>query len=158
MMEQQNFSNRDFRDAMSHFATGIVVVSTKNQEDSHAMTANAFMSGSLNPPMVIISIDNKARIHEKIAQEKKFGVSILTKTQERVSNHFAGRDSNGYQPEFKNLLDIPVIENAAVQLVAKLVHSYACGDHTLFVGYVLHLIDAGDQHEPLIFHQGQYKA
>ncbi|OGB01555.1 MAG: hypothetical protein A3G29_17115 [Burkholderiales bacterium RIFCSPLOWO2_12_FULL_64_99] len=150
------FTSRDFRDAMGRFAAGVVVITTKVGEDAHAMTATAFMSGSLEPPLVIVSIAHTARMHDKIKDSGVFGVSILGSRQQTASNHFAGRGVEGYAPTFEFLSGVPVLAEADVQLTADVRHSYACGDHTLYVGEVRHVINAPSEPQPLVYHKGRY--
>lgn len=152
------FDARDFRDAMGQFATGVVVISTGSGGDAHAMTANAFMSGSLEPPLVLVSVACSARMHDKIHQTRRFGVSVLARDQLAISNHFAGKPTPGVAPGFERLHDLAVIEGAVVQVAAELEHVYACGDHTLFVGRVLGLRRRAERPQPLLFHGGRYGA
>lgn len=150
-----DFTPRDFRNAMGKFATGVVVISSFQDGQPHAMTANAFMSGSLDPAMVLVSVDNKASSHQKITQSESFGISILGEEQVQVSNHFAGRHNEDFSPEFEYLNGFPVIKGATVQVVTKLQFVYPCGDHTLFVGLVTNLTQK-EAEKPLLFHCGQY--
>ncbi|WP_397474516.1 flavin reductase family protein [Pusillimonas sp.] len=156
LSNEPTFTPRQFRDAMGQFATGVVVITAESSGDVHAMTANAFMSGSLEPPLVLVSVARTARMHEKIQKTGRFGISILAQHQERTSNHFAGRPMAEGKPEFEQLDSVQVIADAVMQLGAELRHAYPCGDHTLFVGEVkaLHLLE--DTPEPLLFHSGRY--
>jgi flavin reductase (DIM6/NTAB) family NADH-FMN oxidoreductase RutF len=148
------FTARDFRNAMGQFATGVVVISTEIDGEPHAMTANAFMSGSLEPPLVLVSVAHTARMHDKIGRAGAFGISVLAHAQDSVSQHFAGKPSEAYAPVFERVGGLPVIEGASVRLAAELRHAYPCGDHTLFVGEVREL--ATDASAPLLFHAGRY--
>lgn len=150
------FSPREFRDAMGRFATGVVVITTELGEDAHAMTANAFMSGSMEPTLIIVSVACTAKMHEKIQGSGMFGVSILAEEQQDASNHFAGRAVPGYTPRFERLWQVPVLAEASVQLAARLQHAYPCGDHTLFVGEVQKLVLSQTHIDPLIYHKGRY--
>jgi len=150
------FDARQFRDAMGQFATGVVVISTELDGDAHAMTANAFMSGSLQPPLVLVSVGRSARMHDKIRQSRMFGVSMLSQSQLPVSNHFAGKSTGGEAPRFERLHCLPVVAGASIQLAAELRHDYACGDHTLFVGEVLAMRIPEVKQRPLLFHAGRY--
>jgi flavin reductase (DIM6/NTAB) family NADH-FMN oxidoreductase RutF len=152
------FTVREFRDAMGQFATGVVVISTEIDGDAHAMTANAFMSGSLEPPLVLVSVALTAKMHEKIASARRFGVSVLAQDQLAASNHFAGRPAEGFAPDFDLLQGLPVIRGAAVHVAAQLEHAYPCGDHTLYVGRVLALRGQSERPPPLLFHAGRYAA
>lgn len=150
------FDARDFRNAMGQFATGVVVIATSIDGHTHGMTANAFMSGSLEPPLIIVSVACNARMHSKIAQGGRFGISMLGENQEWCSNHFAGKPIEGRQPEFEWLGGAPVLEQAKVKIAAELRHVYACGDHTLFVGEVKNLEHRPRDEGPLLFHGGRY--
>ena len=149
------FDLRTFRNAMGQFATGVVVISAEFEGHTHAMTANAFMSGSLEPPLVLVSVACTAKMHDRLRQARAFGISVLMQEQLFVSNHFAGKPSPDKAPRFERLNGQSVIEGAAVQVATKLRHEYACGDHTLFVGQVTalktHLAP-----KPLLFHSGKY--
>lgn len=154
--EPPPFDARQFRDAMGRFATGVVVISTEHEGQAHAMTANAFMSGSLAPPLVLVSVACTARMHERIRQSGVFGISVLAVAQQAVSNHFAGKPMADGLPPFERLGGLPMVAGAAVQLAAGLEHEYPCGDHTLFVGRVRALRLPGEPPQPLLFHGGRY--
>jgi flavin reductase len=154
----EDFSSRDFRDAMGRFASGVVVITTGLGDDAHAMTANAFMSGSVEPPLVVISVDRQAKMHDKIQAAGTFGISILTEQQPSASDHFAGREVPDYVPQFERLLHVPVLAGACVQLAAELRHAYPCGDHTLYVGEVRQLVLSKEHTAPLLYLQGRYHA
>lgn len=154
------FSARDFRNAMGAFASGVVVITTRTADgQAHAMTANAFMSGSLEPPLVVISVAVTAKMHGHLATGADFGVSVLASGQERDSNHFAGRRSDDHTPLLVDLAGTPVLAGASVRLAARQAHAYPCGDHSLFVGHVTALeTEAAEQSEPLVYYRGKYGA
>lgn len=153
------FTARDFRNAMGQFASGVVVISALSDTGPHAMTANAFMSGSLEPPLVVISVAVTAKMHALLQTAPGFGVSILSNLQEKTSNHFAGRRSPDFDPVFTDLDGMPLIRGAAVRLATDTVHAYPCGDHTLFVGQVRALEQAAPgEARPLLYHTGRYAA
>lgn len=156
MPNEPTFTARQFRDAMGQFATGVVVITAESGGDVHAMTANAFMSGSLEPPLVLVSVARTARMHEKIQKTGFFGISVLAQDQEHTSNHFAGRPMTEGKPQFEHLGFVQVVSGAVMQLGAELRHAYPCGDHTLFVGEVKALSLVDDRPQPLLFHSGRY--
>ena len=80
-----------FRRTLGMFATGVTVITTTPAEQVHGMTANAFMSVSLRPPLVLISVDNRAKMHAMLNEGKRIGISVLSETQEALSDRFAGR-------------------------------------------------------------------
>jgi len=148
---------RLFRTALGRFATGIVVVSTRLEGVRHAMTANAFMSGSLEPPLVVVSVGRRSRMHGFLERASEYGVSVLTDAQERQSRHFAGQGPGRFAPAFEELSQVPVLAAAAARIAARIVHRYDCGDHTLFVGEVL-AIALEQKASPLLFYAGKYAA
>ncbi|HEY7139973.1 MAG TPA: flavin reductase family protein [Methylomirabilota bacterium] len=149
------FDDRVFRAALGRFATGVIVLTTGPRRRPHAMTANAFMSGSLAPPLVVVSVGRKARMHARLATARRFGVSILDQAQEPASRHFAGQAVAGFAPAFGELDGVPVLAHAAVVIAARIKHRYGCGDHTLYVGEVQKLA-VTDPATPLLFYAGKY--
>jgi flavin reductase (DIM6/NTAB) family NADH-FMN oxidoreductase RutF len=145
---------RRFRDALGTFATGVTIVSTRVDDLVHGMTANGFMSVSLDPALVVVSIASGARMHEILLRAGRYGVSVLSREQEPVSRHFAGRPQTG-EIELVESQGVPLVEGALTHVVADVVDAHPAGDHTLFIGEVLHF----EHHdgEPLIFHSGTYR-
>ncbi|MEH7414169.1 flavin reductase family protein [Neobacillus drentensis] len=148
--------DRQFRTAMGKFATGVTVIATDVDGDVHGMTANAFMSVSLDPKLVVISIGEKARILEKIKQSKTFSVNILAADQQELSMIFAGQLKEHREVIFDRLDGKPVLAGAVAQIVCEVSAEHVEGDHTLFIGRVtdIQLEDA----EPLIFYSGRYRS
>ncbi|WP_026566514.1 flavin reductase family protein [Bacillus sp. UNC41MFS5] len=147
--------DRQFRNAMGKFATGVTVVATEVAGNVHGMTANAFMSVSLNPKLVVISIAEKAQMLEKIKQSKKFSVNILAAKQQELSMIFAGQLKNQQEVAFERLEGIPVLPGAVAQITCEVSAEHVEGDHTLFIGRVtsINLEDS----DPLIYYSGKYR-
>ena len=127
---------REFRNACGRFATGITIVSTEVDGEIHGMTANGFMSVSLEPPLILVSVGKKARSHDLIAQSMSYGVSVLTEDQEAYSNHFAGRPDENLEIPWETLDGNPVIKGTLAQISAKVVDAHEAGDHTLYIAEV----------------------
>jgi flavin reductase (DIM6/NTAB) family NADH-FMN oxidoreductase RutF len=146
---------RRFRDALGTFATGVTIVSTRSGELVHGMTANGFMSVSLDPALVVVSVASKARMHDLLLRAGRYGVSVLARDQAAVSQHFAGRPQDGQEVQLVEIDEVPLVAGALTHVVARVVDAHGAGDHTLFIGEVLHF----EQHagEPLIFHSGAYR-
>lgn len=119
------------------------------------MTANAFMSGSLNPPLIVISVAKSAKMADAIAQSGSFGVSILCHQQESHSRHFSGQQDPTFSPAFDEVRGIPLLAGALAAIAADVIHTYDCGDHSLFVGRASY-IHADDGATPLLFFGGDY--
>jgi flavin reductase (DIM6/NTAB) family NADH-FMN oxidoreductase RutF len=146
-----------FRRTLGMFATGVTVITTTAAEQVHGMTANAFMSVSLRPPLVLISVDNRARIHAMLNEGKRIGISVLSETQEALSDRFAGRPGGtGPEPSFDVVRETPLVQGALAHLVARVTRSYWGGDHSLFLGHVEYAHYG--KGSPLLFHGGHYEA
>ncbi len=145
--------DRLFRDSMGKFATGVTVLLTENEGETHGMTANGFMSVSLDPKLVLISIGHKAKFLEKVSQSKKYTVNILAEDQEYYSRHFSGKP--GEEVEFEMLAELPVLKGAIAQIACEVVSEHVEGDHTLFIGKVVDL-RLGNKN-PLLFFSGKYR-
>ncbi|MEK4230689.1 flavin reductase family protein [Solibacillus sp. FSL H8-0538] len=146
--------DRLFRTAMGKFATGVTVITTKLNNEIYGMTANAFMSVSLNPKLVVISVGEKASMLERIKQSNKFTVNILAEDQQYYSQLFAGQIKDPQKVDFDDINGAPAIPGAIAQISCEVATSHAEGDHTLFIGHVLDVcLQDGN---PLLFFNGQY--
>jgi len=145
--------DRLFRSAMGKFATGITVLTTLDEGTPHGMTANAFMSVSLDPRLVVISIGHKAKFLEKVKGCQKFAVNILAEDQEHYSRIFAGQQQGDVA--FGTLADLPVLDGALAQVACEVVAEHVEGDHTLFIGKVLDI--RLEDKDPILFFGGQYR-
>jgi flavin reductase (DIM6/NTAB) family NADH-FMN oxidoreductase RutF len=145
-----------FRRTLGMFATGVTVITTDAGDQVHGMTANAFMSVSLRPPLVVISVDRRARMHALLHEGRRYGISVLSDEQRALSDRFAGRIGEGTEEvEFDVVHDTPLVRGALAHLVAAVVRSYWGGDHSLFVGQVEYARYGEGQ--PLLFHGGRYE-
>lgn len=144
---------------MRRWASGITVVTCRRGEGIHGMTASSFTSVSLNPPLVLVSVDRRNRTHSMIQSERAFGVHILSSDQQGISNRAAG-----FQGEEGNwLLDVghrteatgaPILDECLAWMDCTLWAEYDGGDHTLFIGE----IQAGgvSDGEPLLWYDRGY--
>ena len=146
--------DRLFRNAMGKFATGVTVITTQLNGETHGMTANAFMSVSLNPSLVVVSIGEKASMLSRIEQSKTFAVNILAEDQEYLSQHFAGQRLEDKDIPFTELEGYPVLNSTVAQIVCDVVSSHIEGDHTLFIGKVRAI--QLEEKNPLLFFNGKY--
>ena len=146
---------RLYRKAMGQFPTGVTVVTTRVGDTIHGMAANSFVSVSLDPPLVLVSIAKKAKMHEYLLRSRAFGISILHEGQQDVCMHFAGRPKENLTIEFTEVEGTPVLKEAVARITAEVVDAHEAGDHTLFIGHVRHL-DYNEQLKPLIFCRGSY--
>lgn len=143
-----------FRKVMGRFATGVTVVTARLDGEVFGMTANAFLAGSLSPPLCAISIARAAKMHLHLEAAGCFGISFLSEEQAHLSQHFAGRKVAGVAPMFRYLGGIPVLAGGVGGVAAEIAHTADCGDHTLFIGRITALEAA--EHRPLLFYSGRY--
>ncbi len=144
------------RQTLGMFATGVTVITTRVADQIHGMTANAFMSVSLEPPLVLISVDRRTKMCSLLNEGQRFAVSVLADDQHSLSDHFAGRaGSDAPAPSFGVVRETPLVEGSAAHFVARVVRSHWGGDHSLFLGRVEYARCATDA-RPLLFHGGQY--
>jgi hypothetical protein len=106
---------------------------------------------------VLISVDNRARMHAMLNEGKRIGISVLSETQEALSDRFAGRPGgNAPEPNFDVVRETPLVQGALAHLVARVTRSYWGGDHSLFLGHVEYAHYG--KGSPLLFHGGHYEA
>jgi flavin reductase (DIM6/NTAB) family NADH-FMN oxidoreductase RutF len=158
----QDFGARDFRSAVGAFATGVTVVTTRGEQHAYGMTANAFSSVSLDPPLILVCVISPSEGATHISANGVFAVNILTQEQEPISRYFASRDRPRGRDAFRDVphrigaSGSPVIEGVAAYLDCRLHADHEAGDHRIFIGEVLEL-EVGDTGPPLVFHGGGYR-
>lgn len=148
-----------FRRILGRFATGVTVVTTGTPEAPVGMTANAFTSVSLDPPLVLVCVGRSREIHEPMRRAGRFGVSILGESQLELSHYFARRRESlpdGLLRFRAGATGVPLVEGALAHLECRVVAIHPGGDHSIFVARV-EQANAGADGPPLIFFGGQYR-
>ncbi len=147
-----------FKSAMSHFASGVTVVTTEHEGRLYGMTVASFASLSLRPPLVLICIEKTVKTHDAIAAAGKFGVSILRADQADVSSRFASRTEDkfsGVEITRGGTLDVPLIAGALTTIECEVYDQLPGGDHSIFVGRV---VDAQMREGiPLLYFRSGYR-
>lgn len=160
-IDLQAFNSKEFRSALGSFATGVTVVTTRGASHPYGMTANAFSSVSLDPPLVLVCVRSESQGSECISQNGSFAVNILGADQEAISRYFSSRerpqgpDALGEIPHRSVVTGCPVLAGTAAYLDCKLHHSVPAGDHIIFIGEVMG-IGIDPEARPLLFHAGSY--
>jgi flavin reductase (DIM6/NTAB) family NADH-FMN oxidoreductase RutF len=147
---------RVFRDVMGRFATGVTVVSFLRDGAPAGMTVNAFMSVSMAPPLVLISVRREASFNTFMRTGDSYGVNVLSEAQQHLSAYFSTRPVDGVSLPFKDYGGTPLLEGSLAQVIARVVDIHEAGDHLLYIGEVEHLWH-GPEATPLIFFTGKYK-
>ncbi|WP_321816850.1 MULTISPECIES: flavin reductase family protein [unclassified Paraburkholderia] len=150
-----DFGAAQFRRAMGKFATGVTVITFDHEGRTAGMTANAFMSLSVDPPMILVSVRAQARFAQSIACGDTFGVSFLAQHQEPLSRHFGGQPQAGLDDLFEHAGGVPVVRAALVQIAARVDAVHRGGDHLIYTADVLALRESDGP--PLLFFSGRYK-
>jgi len=175
-----------FRQVMGRFATGVTVVTTRSQGEVGGLTVNAFCSVSLNPPLVLVCIDNNSNTLPLFRESKLFAVNMLTDKQENLSRGFATNNKERYESFYNASYHVaatgaPIIDDVLAFVDTRIVAEYPSGDHTIFLGQVEAMGTAGkvvfvnaegeeqstltdydgttwtDKLHPLLYYQGQYR-
>lgn len=149
------FNPRDFRNALGRFASGVTLITAHHQEQTHGMTANAFTSVSLEPPLVLVSLDNRSSMHRILPQARRYGVSVLDESQEALSNHFAGKRDPELRAGFTMRDGVPLLDGAIAHFIVEVSQVHPAGDHTLYLGRVEHF--EWRDGRPLLFYAGRYQ-
>ena len=156
------FSGSDFRATLGAFATGVTVITTRGEDHLYGMTATAFSSVSMDPPLVLVCVKTNAEGSGIISGNAVFAVNILAAHQEPISNYFAskdrprGRDAVAEVPHTTVVTGSPRIDDVVAYLDCRLVETHESGDHLIFIGEVLAL-DVDKEAEPLLFHGSRYR-
>jgi flavin reductase (DIM6/NTAB) family NADH-FMN oxidoreductase RutF len=153
----------DFRRALAYFATGVTVITVDYESEIQGMTANAFTSVSLDPMLVLVCVDQKARTHAHLHAKRRFGINVLSKGQRAIAEHYArpDRDPARTEEETGARFDrtqhgTPVLHDALAYLECRLQTAQDAGDHTIFIAEVEDVVVRGGM--PLLFFQSGYRA
>ncbi len=152
----------DFRRALGQFATGVTVLTVESGPGKvHGMTANSVTSVSLEPLLVLVCIDQKARALSLVQEKGRFGISVLKEEQEAWSEYFAGTEEDEEEERRLRIRyrwtesGVPLLEDTLMQLVCHVVATQVAGDHTIFVAEVATAAVFNGQ--PLLFYGGKYR-
>jgi len=156
-MTKRNMDPREIRHVMGHFATGVTIITTKDKTGApNGITANAFASLSLDPPLVLVCIDNKANCYNCFEESKVFAVNLLGEHQEHISTRFATKGAEkfegiGWRAGYEGL---PLLDEAIGYIQCRVAETYEGGDHTIYLGSIIAAEARGER--PLLFFKGKY--
>jgi flavin reductase (DIM6/NTAB) family NADH-FMN oxidoreductase RutF len=146
-----------FRRTMGQFATGITVVTTHDESGRRlGLTVNAFASVSLDPPLVLVSIDNRSEARAGFDSSGKFGISVLAEGQEDWSRRFAAGGEGKWTGGglVTGATGVALVPGALAYVECSVFARHPAGDHTIYVGLVERLeVNPG---RPLLYHGSAY--
>ena len=151
-------SSADFRSALSRFASGVTVVTTKDAAGKQfGITVSAFCSVSLDPPLVLICIEKTTGSHHAFNESGRFTVNILTESQAHISEHFASLLEDKFSM-IDHAIDehgVPLLQNSLATLQCVLFKTLDGGDHSIFLGLVEHVSVRDD--DQLVYFKSTYR-
>jgi len=150
----------DFKKALQLWASGVSVVTTSSEKFGiQGMTVTAFSSVSINPPQILVCINDSADTGVGIHESKYFAVNVLKSDQQDLSNQFAG--GSNQQQRFENtdwkagITGAPILNNSLMSLDCKVVEKVLAGTHWIIIGEVQECVcRSGD---PLLYYRGAYR-
>ncbi len=154
-----SFDARAFRDALGCFPTGVTIVTAVGpRKEIIGFTANSFSSVSLDPPLVLFSLNRRAYSLKAFLSTQHFAVNVLREGQEELSDRFARALTEKWQGVEYIIWDsgCPILKDALACFECKIRHTYMGGDHVILVGEVERIIAEPDG-EPLLFCRGRYR-
>jgi len=153
-----SIDKRAFRDGLGCFVTGITIVTTVDEAGEHVgITVNSFNSVSLDPPMVLFSLDRSALSLSAFSAAGRFAINVLSNSQEPLSNRFAQRSADKWSDTSYRTGETGcrLIDGAMAQFQCETYAQYDGGDHVIFVGRVVAMAIDTDAN-PLVFYKGGY--
>lgn len=159
----------DFRAAMTRLAAGVVLITAHDAEDGPrgedvGMTATAFMSVSLEPPLVLVSVRNGSRMDELLERQPRWAVSVLSESQRHIAGRFAMRGRISDRLLFEDVpyyrgeaSGAPILGGALAILECETEQRVEAGDHVLLVGRVLTARTPSAEGGPLTYFRGRYR-
>ncbi len=153
---------KGFRDVMSHFASGVTVVTTTCDGVPHGLTVSAFSSASLHPPRVIICLGNDTDSKPLIDRSGSFAVHILGRDHIELGPRFAklipGVDDPFIGMQFRTeVTGSPILNECIAWLDCRVENAVPIGDHTIYVGDVQAAGSASDSGEPVLYYRRAWR-
>lgn len=152
--ENVNTTQEAFKKALGNYPTGVTVVTTFDKENKPiGLTVNSFASVSLDPLLILWSIDKKSSSYPVFIEAEKFAVNILAEDQAEICNLFASKVADRFSEcEWEtSKKELPLITGALSQLECKTVNRVDAGDHIIFIGEVININN--EQKSPLLYHR-----
>ncbi|MGE7623764.1 flavin reductase family protein [Viridibacillus sp. NPDC096237] len=143
-----------FRKALGNYPTGVTVVTTFNENhEPMGLTVNSFASVSLDPLLILWSIDKKSKSYNEFMKTKKFAVNILASDQQELCNLFSSKVENRFSQCIwqESVQRLPILDDTLSVLECETVQQVDAGDHTVIIGHVINIENT--EKEPLLYHR-----
>lgn len=145
---------RELRRCLGHFTTGVTVITCQGTGgEPHGATVNAFTAVSLEPPLVLVSLDRRSRLCTLVDQ-RPFTVNVLESAQKDLALHFAGKPNQDVEWSADSECGAPRLGGALAHISCTPWQVYDGGDHVLYLGEVQEFVMHEGQ--PLLFHTGKF--
>jgi flavin reductase ActVB len=147
----ESVSEREFRDTLARWASGVTVVTARHDGEPVGMTAASFSSLSLDPPLVLVCVARSASSHRGLVAAPGFAIHILGAHQDEMSAMFAkpGPEKFAEYPDERGPFDVPLLPAGVARLVCAAHETLEGGDHTILIGRVVQTELAGT--DPLLY-------
>jgi flavin reductase (DIM6/NTAB) family NADH-FMN oxidoreductase RutF len=152
--------SEEFKQALRQFASGVTIVTAEHDGERYGITVSAFASISLEPPIVMVSINNSSPLSQMIVESEHFAVHILSSDQESMSTLFAasvpGQEKYGELSVELGPSGAPLFDGALALLDCVLDQTLEVGTHTLMFGRVVHADSEVEASSPLLYYHRRY--
>lgn len=153
-MRKDKIDSKKLRQVAGAFPTGVTIVTTERSDGSIlGMTASSFLSVSLNPALVSICVKSDAIIYPFLSVGKKVGISILSESQQQISNQFAGMNHEDIVVPMISKAGVSVVENGLAWYSTVIHNIIPVGDHHLILCEIIDL-DRAAVGNPLVYWSG----
>jgi flavin reductase (DIM6/NTAB) family NADH-FMN oxidoreductase RutF len=156
--EAIEIDTRNLRDALGRFATGVCIISTVTDSgQAVGMTANSFASVSLDPPLVLWSLQNNSEVYDIFARPRYFAINVLASEHHGHSGRYAKKGNHLLDPDHfaPGKFGAPIVHEALASFECELHATHEGGDHLIILGRVRDM-KAREEGDPLLFYSGNY--
>ena len=155
----ETISQVEFKRALGNYPTGVTVITTLDENNKPVgLTANSFASVSIDPLLILWSLDKKSSLYNAFIQTSKFAINILAEDQENLCSLFASKIADRFGQCEWDLSErqLPVFPGVHSQLECEVYKKVDAGDHIIFIGEVIHI--SNEDKNPLLYHKRNFGA
>jgi flavin reductase (DIM6/NTAB) family NADH-FMN oxidoreductase RutF len=148
-----------FRSVLGRFASGVTILTARDGDGGdHGMTASAFCSLSLDPPLVLFCVDHAASMHDLLLTHPKIGISVLSSEQEPQSRRFAAEEDDRFDgiAFTRGEHGVVLLEAALAHMECRIVDHHEAGDHTILIAEIDRAAPQANEGRPLLYYRGGY--